>query len=257
MRQFVPKPIYLDHDANFEGHGAAVLLLIRDRKARDWKSLCRAFHFDPDEFHSGHLALRSTIEELVEAGLVRNRGKWQGPYQLTEECHSIQHALGISLVQAANLTYFGGLAVQPFFGKPQLRPIAPHVFVLMPFSTNLVPIFRDSIKKACRKLGVSVARADDIFSASSVIADVWAAIYNAGVIVADCTSRNPNVFYEIGISHTLGKPVVLLAQRDEDVPFDIHYIRYIQYDQSEAGVRRIERALTKTLREVGTPVWTA
>jgi hypothetical protein len=39
--------------------------------------------------------------------------------------------------------------------------------------------------------------------------DVWNSIYSSSIIIADCTGRNPNVFYELGIAHTLGKPVIL------------------------------------------------
>ena len=57
------------------------------------------------------------------------------------------------------------------------------------------------------------------------MADVWGAIKGAKVIVADCTDRDPNVFYEIGIAHVIGKPVILLSQTPEDVPFDVSQTR--------------------------------
>jgi hypothetical protein len=40
------------------------------------------------------------------------------------------------------------------------------------------------------------------------MADVWTAIKGAKAIVADCTGRHPNVFYEIGSAHVLDKKVV-------------------------------------------------
>jgi hypothetical protein len=62
--------------------------------------------------------------------------------------------------------------------------------------------------KPFRPTSLSVGRADDIFTVNSVLADVWTAIKGAKAIVADCTSRNPNVFYEIGLAHVLDKKVV-------------------------------------------------
>jgi hypothetical protein len=56
------------------------------------------------------------------------------------------------------------------------------------------------------RLGITSTRADDFFAANSIISDVWNAITDAKVLVADCTGRNPNVFYELGIAHTLGSP---------------------------------------------------
>ena len=61
-------------------------------------------------------------------------------------------------------------------------------------------------------------RGYDLFGAEVVIDEIWSCIKNADVVIADCTSRNPNVFYEIGIAHTLGTPVILITQDIEDVP---------------------------------------
>jgi hypothetical protein len=45
------------------------------------------------------------------------------------------------------------------------------------------------------------------------------------VVICDCTGRNPNVFYEIGIAHTLGREVILITQNPEDIPFDLRHLR--------------------------------
>ena len=62
---------------------------------------------------------------------------------------------------------------------------------------------------------------------------VWSGINSAKVLVAELTTRNPNVFYELGIAHTLRKPVVLVSSNDKDVPFDLHHIRVIYYDVTD------------------------
>jgi hypothetical protein len=117
----------------------------------------------------------------------------------------------------------------------------------MPFDRALQPVFRH-IKKVCEKrLSLSARRGDDFFTANAVMADVWAAIQNARIIVADCTQRNPNVFYEIGIAHVLAKPVVLVSQIDEDIPFDVHPIRRISYQNTPRGLKAFEKALEATL----------
>ena len=53
------------------------------------------------------------------------------------------------------------------------------------------------------------------------------------MLVAELTSRNPNVFYELGLAHALGKPVVLVSSNEQDVPFDLNHIRVIYYDTSD------------------------
>ena len=78
--------------------------------------------------------------------------------------------------------------------------------------------------------------------------DVWTAICRSRIIIADCTGRNPNVFYEIGIAHTVGKPVILIAQNSKDVPFDLRHIRYIPYEYTPVGIKRFESVLANTIQ---------
>lgn len=59
---------------------------------------------------------------------------------------------------------------------------------------------------------------------------VWRGIRNATVLIAELTSKNPNVFYELGLAHALEKPVILVSSNQEDVPFDLRHIRVILYD---------------------------
>jgi hypothetical protein len=59
--------LWLNDSTDFEHHGAAILLLVRDGIAHDWDGLCRALRFDrdPRPFHGGHLGLKGTVEDLV------------------------------------------------------------------------------------------------------------------------------------------------------------------------------------------------
>ena len=48
---------------------------------------------------------------------------------------------------------------------------------------------------------------------------------------ADLSGKNPNVFYELGLAHAIGKPVVMVAATIDDVPFDLRGLRTILYDK--------------------------
>jgi len=85
---------------------------------------------------------------------------------------------------------------------------------------------------------------------SAVMSDVWTGICRSSIIIADCTSRNANVFYEIGLAHTVGKSVVLITQNSEDVPFDLRYIRYISYEYTPTGMKKFESDLANTIKTV-------
>ena len=65
------------------------------------------------------------------------------------------------------------------------------------------------------------------------------------MVVADLTSLNLNVFYELGISHGLEKHTVLLTQAMEEVPFDLKPYRIIRYSVHYAEVPKLSEALMK------------
>ena len=85
-----------------------------------------------------------------------------------------------------------------------------------PFDT----IFRDHIKPAVESMkGFICLRADDIFDNRPIIEDIWKYTNEARLLISDLTGRNPNVFYETGVAHTVGKEVILITQSMNDVPF--------------------------------------
>jgi len=138
------------------------------------------------------------------------------------------------------------MVIEPMFGLPkELEKL--DVFVLMPFKEELSPVYEDHIKPTCVKLGLTVQRGDDFFTAKAVVEDIWAAISSARLVIADCTDRNPNVFYEIGVAHTIGQPTILLTQRPEDVPFDLRHLRYIRYQLTPRGMKEFEKTLHGTI----------
>jgi len=62
---------------------------------------------------------------------------------------------------------------------------------------------------------------------------VWEGINAAKVLVAELTSRNPNVLYELGLAHALRKPVVLISSNEDDIPSTYRHIRVIYYDTND------------------------
>jgi guanylate kinase len=120
-------------------------------------------------------------------------------------------------------------------------------FVLMPFRDTLRPVYDDHISSVCVSLGVSVTRADQIFSVRPIMDDIREAVLTARFVIADLTDFNPNVLYEVGICHALGKDVILITQ-DETVPFDLSHIRRIKYEFTPRGMRHFEEQLRSTLR---------
>lgn len=107
-------------------------------------------------------------------------------------------------------------------------------FVMQPFAEPFDGYYKKLLVPAIDKAGMRAVRADDdIFSTGKVVEQIWRGIEGARVLVAELTSRNPNVFYELGLAHALQKPVVLISSTQEDVPFDLRHIRVIYYDTTD------------------------
>ena len=82
---------------------------------------------------------------------------------------------------------------------------------------------------------------------ASIITDIVNLIDRSRVVICDCTGRNPNVFYEIGIAHTLGREVILITQADADIPFDLRHLRYVKYLNNAEGRAVLRAALEARL----------
>ena len=69
-------------------------------------------------------------------------------------------------------------------------------------------------------------------------------------MLTDLARANANVFYEVGICHAFDKPVLLLAQSVDDVPFDLRHRRVLLYDYSPRGCKRLETTLNQNMQAV-------
>jgi hypothetical protein len=106
----------------------------------------------------------------------------------------------------------------------------PFVFVLMPFDPEFDDVYQLGIKPACNDAGAYAERVDEQIYQESILGRIYNQIAKADVIIADMSGRNPNVFYEVGYAHALGKHVVLLTHRAEDIPFDLKHYPHIVYE---------------------------
>jgi hypothetical protein len=232
----------------------AVLLCVREKWATTSDALVEAFGFSPEESHTGHFLLQDILLKLEQANLLSIDGKDGGfrnwSCSVTKNLLDIQVALGVSLKALAVNSRDDRMVVSPIFGSVRHSRRRYDLFVLMPFSDALAPVYKDHIANVAGRMSLTYARADDFFSAGEVIHDVWSGICNSDIIIADCTSKNPNVFYELGIAHAIGKPVILITQQSSDIPFDIGHIRYIAYEFTPRGMKEFETKLEATIESI-------
>jgi hypothetical protein len=134
-------------------------------------------------------------------------------------------------------------------GLPELDLVA----VMIPLRQEFDQTF-DAIKRACSTNNLRCLRASDIWEESAIVQDIFNLVYRAQVVVVDFTGKNPNVMYETGIAHTLGKHVVPISQSLDDVPFDITHHRVLKYLPNAEGMRRLESSLAAKLEQFKVPV---
>jgi len=128
--------------------------------------------------------------------------------------------------------------------------------VLMPFTDPHSTYYEQIYKPAVEKAGLQPVRADaEIFGAGKITDQVWQGINAAKILVAELTTRNPNVFYELGVAHALRKPVILVGSNENDVPFDLRHIRVIYYDVNDPfwGRNLIDKVAEEILSAIKNP----
>lgn len=135
------------------------------------------------------------------------------------------------------------------FALPEISIETDLAAVMMPFSAEFRSVY-EAISRSCKAASLRCLRADDIWENSIIVQDIFNLVFRAHVVVVDFTGRNPNVMYETGIAHTLGKHVVPISQSMDDVPFDLRHHRVLKYLPNSEGLAKFETSLTARLIKV-------
>ncbi len=167
---------------------------------------------------------------------------------------------GVEIAQASHRLTRGQLGIYlQGAGETALRNFhvlsgEPVCFVVMQFSTEFDELFSEVIRPTCENFGYRVVRADDYYSTGLIIDDITRSIQEASLVIADITPNNPNVFYEVGFAHGIGKPTILLSDRKrEKLPFDISGFRTLFYDNTIGGKSVVQERLIRHLEAIAAP----
>lgn len=128
------------------------------------------------------------------------------------------------------------------FDQVDSRP-KPFVFVLMPFSKEFEG-FYSSIQLPCQMTGNHCERVDEQTFSGTILNRIYNQIAKADLIISEMTGRNPNVFYETGYAHALGKRVLLLAESSAHLPFDLSGYPHVLHGNSPI---KLTEELTKQI----------
>lgn len=129
-------------------------------------------------------------------------------------------------------------------------------FVIMPFG-NASPeqkkrfdgVYRGIIVPAVREAGYEPIREDISATPGSIPKSIVTKLAEAEMVVADLTSINSNVFYELGIRHVFSKTgTVLIMNKGESIPFDNASYRVIQYTNELADLDDIHQQIVTAIK---------
>lgn len=123
------------------------------------------------------------------------------------------------------------------------------ISVMMPFNAGFNGTY-SAINRVADYMSLECKRADDIWDNSTFIQDIFDLIFCSKVVVVDFTGKNPNVMYETGIAHTLGKTVIPITQSLDDIPSDLGHHRALKYYPNEEGLRNLSNELYKRLQVI-------
>lgn len=107
-------------------------------------------------------------------------------------------------------------------------------FVIQPFDERNDKLYDEVYKEALEEAGVEPYRVDQDPTVAIPIDDIEQNIRASAICLADITTNNPNVWYELGFAFAVDRPVVMTCAngRSGPLPFDIQHRTVISYDTS-------------------------
>lgn len=109
-------------------------------------------------------------------------------------------------------------------------------FVIMPISdqaeyepNHFTLVYQDIIIPAIEKAGMTPVRADETKNTNLIQLDIIRKVIESDIAICDMSSKNPNVFYELGMRQAFDKPTVLMIDDNTTPPFDVSSLRYVNY----------------------------
>ena len=107
----------------------------------------------------------------------------------------------------------------------------PTCFVIQPFSPKFDKRYDEDYKPALEAAGLEAYRVDQDPRTERLIDSIEEEIHKATICLADITTDNPNVWYELGYAFAVGRSVIMVCsnERDGKYPFDIQHRTVINY----------------------------
>jgi hypothetical protein len=125
-----------------------------------------------------------------------------------------------------------------------------NAFIIMPFTEVSDEVYNFLFKPPLLELGYEIRRADNFFDTMKVMTEIYTAIKQSTIILCDVSGRHPNVFYELGLAHAIGKPTIVVTDDIKTVPFDLRGFNVLVYNiSSEISVSDFKISLKEVIKK--------
>jgi len=221
------------------------------------------------KFYKDHVGNRivndfsRVVQTLKQSGLI-DKGIIVSSSGFTQDARLVAEKMGIDLITVDDLKQAisdRGIELPTVpAGKPKKPPAPslpkrikriPRIFIIMPFTPELDDVYHLGIREVVAKVGGSCERADEMQHVGGIVEKIYDSIKGADIIIAELTAANPNVYYEVGFAHALGKPVILLTRNIQNTPFDLRVYNHVIYSSIVDLRERLDRMLSQIMNPKG------
>ena len=199
-----------------------------------------------EERHRAELSLmRESFERRLEAvneQLMSNDNRWREVNHLLISAQKpIRHEK-----ESSSPRPFPRILSDAGISPDEAKEEANLVFVLTPFGKDFEEDF-NTVKNICEGVGLRCVRGDENHATGDILSHVLRLIWKSKYIIANITSRNANVYYELGIAQALGKPVILITRDLGGLSFDLQSQRVVVYKDNQTLVSKLKDMLFRTI----------
>lgn len=206
-------------------------------------------------------ALNLRRYELWEVNVLHDEGRVLGvnpPSQSEEQPLSPQDSREIfnnyykkiknifDLVKSSPTSAVGNLSDYNRNVPATYRPNTAFLIMKIDLKDSKVQDIYDAYVECFEKFGIKAIRADDIEHEEIITTRIIDEIKNSEYLLGDLTGQRPNVYYEVGYAHALGRSVILFTEKDSPIHFDLAAYNCPEYD----GLRDLKKRLLKRLETI-------
>lgn len=118
-------------------------------------------------------------------------------------------------------------------------------------------VFNYIIEPALQVFGIEPIRSDQMAEPGRISDQMYRAIFDYDLCIAVLTFSNPNVYYELAVAQSASRPVILLIEKSNTLPFDVKDTRVVEYDLSITSYQNHTHLnrLTKFLEQLKNQNW--